>query len=602
VKSTDTRIPFLGELKRRNVVRVAAFYLLAGWLVMQVADVLFDTLDLPAWSGRLVLGFLLLGFPVALVFAWVFELTPDGLRKQREIDRQQSMVHETGRKLNVAIGVLAVIAIATIIADRWIPRRGEPAVVAEPVAASTAIDMEPGAGQPSIAVLPFADMSQAGDQEYFADGLSEELLSLLARIEGLKVIGRTSSFQFKGRRADLRVIGEQLGVANILEGSVRKSGEKLRVTAQLIRAIDGSHLWSDTYDRQLDDVFALQEEIAAAVVDVLRLKLLGADRPVRTDRHDPQAYNRYLEARFEAERRTPQSLDRAVALYRQAIERDPGLALAWVGLSVAYQNQAGLTGQLSFEEGFALARAAVEQALAIEPDLARAHAALAGIQGAHDWDWAATDSSIHRALSLAPTDAEILRRAAAWDLSMGRFAAAERRSREAIALDPLHAPLFYNLALTLNAAGRYAEAERAARDALQRAPTDASGYHWCIAMALLLQQRFDEAEAMVAEEQDEFWQAYGRTLLAVQPGRTAPADDPLLRLIEDHATDAAFQIAEVFAWRNQPDEAFVWLERAYEQRDPGVSEILHSPFLQRLAEDPRYDAFVDKIGLTKPAG
>ncbi|HSN73061.1 MAG TPA: tetratricopeptide repeat protein [Steroidobacteraceae bacterium] len=597
------QISFFSELQRRNVVRVAVFYVLAAWLVIQVADVLFGMLGVPDWSGRLVLGLLALGFPIALVFAWVFELTPEGVKKQREVDLQRSIVHETGRKLNVAIGILAVIAIAGMIVDRWIPRSNVPAVAEQPIPAPAAgeSDVATVSEQPSIAVLPFADMSQAGDQEYFADGLSEELLNLLAQIDELKVIGRTSSFQFKGRNEDLRVIGEQLGVANILEGSVRKSGDKLRVTAQLIRASDGSHLWSDTYDRQLDDVFALQDEIASAVVDVLRLKLLGETRSVRAARHDPAAYNLYLEGRFEGERRTEQSLDRAVTLYREAIERDPGFALAWVGLSIAYQDQAGQTGQLPFDEGYGLARDAVERALAIDPTLPRAHAALARIQGNYDWDWAAADASATRALELAPTDADILGTVGVRDLAMGRFHEGVERFGEAIERDPLRAPLHYNQALALIAAGRYDEAETAARRAVTLAAADSSGYYWNVALAVLLQGRFDEAAALVARESDEFWRLFGEALIAHAQRRQQEADKLLERMIAEEAEVAAYQIAELYAWRDQPDEAFEWLERAYQQRDPGVSEILGSPFLQRLAQDPRYGAFLDKVGLPKLA-
>ena len=597
------QISFFSELQRRNVVRVAVFYVLAAWLVIQVADVLFGMLGVPDWSGRLVLGLLALGLPIALVFAWVFELTPEGVKKQREVDLQRSIVHETGRKLNVAIGILAVIAIAGMIVDRWIPRSNVPAVAEQPIPAPAAgeSDVATVSEQPSIAVLPFADMSQAGDQEYFADGLSEELLNLLAQIDELKVIGRTSSFQFKGRNEDLRVIGEQLGVANILEGSVRKSGDKLRVTAQLIRASDGSHLWSDTYDRQLDDVFALQDEIASAVVDVLRLKLLGETRSVRAARHDPAAYNLYLEGRFEGERRTEQSLDRAVTLYREAIERDPGFALAWVGLSIAYQDQAGQTGQLPFDEGYGLARDAVERALAIDPTLPRAHAALARIQGNYDWDWAAADASATRALELAPTDADILGTVGVRDLAMGRFHEGVERFGEAIERDPLRAPLHYNQALALIAAGRYDEAETAARRAVTLAAADSSGYYWNVALAVLLQGRFDEAAALVARESDEFWRLFGEALIAHAQRRQQEADKLLERMIAEEAEVAAYQIAELYAWRDQPDEAFEWLERAYQQRDPGVSEILGSPFLQRLAQDPRYGAFLDKVGLPKLA-
>ena len=274
------------ELKRRNVVRVAVLYVIAAWVVLQVADVLFGMMKVPEWSGKLVLGLLALGFPIAMVFSWIYEITPEGLKKQHEDLRGQSITAATARRLNIAIGVAAAIAIIGIVVDRLVPERAAPA--AETTQAS-AVGTTPGSTAtsapaeevPSIAVLPFADLSQAKDQEYFADGLSEELLNLLEQVEELRVIGRTSSFQFKGKNEDLRAIGETLDVAHILEGSVRKSGDKLRITAQLIRAIDGSHLWSQSYDRKLDDVFAMQDEIAAAVVGALKLRLIAGGAPVR---------------------------------------------------------------------------------------------------------------------------------------------------------------------------------------------------------------------------------------------------------------------------------------------------------------------------------
>jgi len=590
---------FFAELKRRNVVRVAALYLLAAWLILQIADVLFGMLDVPEWSGRLVIGLLVLGFPLALIFSWVYELTPQGLKRQQEVDRQQSVVHETGRKLNIAIGVLASIAILGMVADRLIPRSTGPTsavpAAASPEAAAPAASA-PATALPSVAVLPFADMSQERDQEYFADGLSEELLNLLARIDGLRVIARTSSFQFKGRSEDVRLIAEQLGVANILEGSVRKAGETLRVSAQLIRASDGSNLWSGTYDRELDDVFAVQDDIAAAVVEVLRLKLLSGSDPVRAVRHDTGAYNLYLQGRFYLDGRSRESLDKAEAFFRSATERDPDFALAWVGLSTAYQYQAGTTGQIPVDEGYRAARQAAERALALDPELALAHAAVGLIHASYDWDWAAADERMRRAYALAPTDAEILGRFAAQDLTMGRFEQAIERFQQAIDRDPLRAPLRFNLSLVLIAAGRYGEAEAVARQALELAPTGAPGYAWQVGFSLLMQGEYAEAERFAAKETSAQWKAYGTALLSFAQGKPE-ADADLQRLIDEMSSDGPYQIAEVYAYRDEPDQAFEWLERAYRQRDPGVAEILASPFLRRYAQDPRYAAFLKKVGL-----
>jgi TolB-like protein/cytochrome c-type biogenesis protein CcmH/NrfG len=597
------------ELRRRNVVRVAALYLIAAWLMMQVADVLFSMIGVPEGSGKLLLALLALGFPIALIFAWVYELTPEGLKKQHEVDRNSSIVRETGRKLNIAIGALAVIAILGMIADRMVPRSAEQSIAepASPTAAdATAVPSQSASTTvsaslvPSIAVLPFTDMSREQDQEYFADGLSEELLNLLAQIDGLRVIARTSSFQFKGRSADIRTIAEQLGVANVLEGSVRKSGEQIRVTAQLIRASDGSHLWSDTYDRKLDDVFTMQDEIASAVVDKLRLKLLKDAAPVRAERHDTEAYNLYLQGRFYYARRTSESLDKAVECYRGALERDPDFVLAWIGLSQTYNFQAGGTGQISIAEGSQLAREAAEKALALDPESALGHAALGRVQNAFDWDWAAADASFNRALALAPTDPDVLGNVGVMDMTMGRFESARQRYQQAIERDPLRPPLHANMALTLIAMGRLSEAETSARRALEVAPSESGGYAWGIGLPVFLQGRYDEAADLAARERDEHWKHFAAALVPYAQGRSAEADANLNRLIAEDAEFMAFQIAETYAYRNEVDQAFEWLERAYRQRDGGVSEILGSAFLKRLASDPRYAAFLQKIGLPNP--
>jgi TolB-like protein len=289
---------------------------------------------------RFVALLLILGFPLVLIFSWVYELTPEGLKKQHEVDLNQSITHETGRKINYLIGALAVLAIVVVAVERFIPRTA-------PIPAAT--DAAPGAppaeapvqaAAKSIAVLPFVNMSSDPGNEYFSDGLSEELLNVLAKLPELRVIGRTSSFQFKGRNEDLRVIGEKLNVAHVLEGSVRKSGNKVRITAQLIKAADGSHLWSETYDRTLDDIFAVQDDIAGEVVKALQVTLLGTALTPRSEPQDSEAYNLALQGRFFLERRGREDFERSVEYFRRSLERDRDYAPAWAGLSQAYARQA----------------------------------------------------------------------------------------------------------------------------------------------------------------------------------------------------------------------------------------------------------------------
>ena len=276
------------ELKRRNVVRVGIAYILIAWLIAQVAELALDSFDAPGWVIKAVLLLLALGLPVALFFAWAFELTPEGLKKEKDVDRSQSIAPNTGRKLNTLIIGVLVIAVGMLLADKFLPQSEE----APPVTAAT--ETEPVTETNSIAVLPFVDMSPAQDQEYFTDGLTENLLHALAQIQELKVAGRTSSFAFKGLNTDLRDIGQQLNVSSILEGSVQKAGGRIRITTQLINTEDGYHLWSKTFDRDLTDIFSVQDEIAEAVANALRKSLFGDEAVSKAPTTDFEAYNAYL--------------------------------------------------------------------------------------------------------------------------------------------------------------------------------------------------------------------------------------------------------------------------------------------------------------------
>ena len=324
----------IAELKRRNVFRVAVLYGLAAWLILQVAECWFPCSGCRSRMMRLVAVLLVLGFPLVLIFSWVYELTPEGLKREHEIDR--NAVHHGRDGPQARPHLIGRWRCSR--SSSW-PSNGSFHAPAPIPAASDAAAGASSAKAPvqaaarSIAVLPFADMSAGKDQEYFADGLSEELLNLLAKLPELRVIGRTSSFQFKGRNEDLRVIGEKLNVAHILEGSVRKSGEKVRITAQLIKAADGSHLWSETYDRTLDDIFVVQDDIAGEVVKALKLTLLGTTSVTRSRPVDPEAYNLALQGRFFLDRRGQKDLERAVEYFRRSRERDPEYAPAWAGLS-----------------------------------------------------------------------------------------------------------------------------------------------------------------------------------------------------------------------------------------------------------------------------
>jgi len=588
-------VSVFAELKRRNVFRVAALYLVAAWVLLQVGDLLFGLLVLPTWTNKLLFAALVLGFVPALIFSWVYELTPEGLKREHEIERNASITAATARKLDLIVVGLLVVAIVVVAVERFIPRTAPiPAATEAAPAASSAKAPVPAAAK-SIAVLPFADMSSGKDQEYFADGLSEELLNLLAKLPELRVIGRTSSFQFKGRNEDLRVIGEKLNVAHILEGSVRKSGEKVRITAQLIKAADGSHLWSETYDRTLDDIFVVQDDIAGEVVKALKLTLLGTALTTRSKPQDSEAYNLALQGRFFLDRRGQKDLESAVEYFRQARERDPSYAPAWAGLSQAYARQADL-GHVLAADGYRQAREAAEKALALDPQLVDAHLAMGSIHQVYDWDWAGADASFRRALDLEPGNAQALRLASIPASTLGNWSEAIDLASKAVERDPLRPASYNNLAATLLAVNRDTEAEAAVRRALELDPGGAS-WHYGIGRALLLQGKTDAALQETQQETEEVWRLSGLPLVLHALGRRGESDAALAALKEKYADVAAFQIAEVHAFRGEADLAFEWLERAYAQRDGGLVDIKGDRFLRGLAGDPRYKAFLRKLKL-----
>jgi TolB-like protein/predicted Zn-dependent protease len=360
---------FFAELKRRNVFRVGIAYMIGAWLLAQIADLLIDNIGAPDWVMKTLFVVLALGFFLALFFAWAFEMTAEGVKRESEVDRSQSITQTTGQKLNRSIMFVLVLALAYIAWDKLsAPRETQPAV-------TTTIEQQ--AIDKSIAVLPFVNMSADEDNEYFSDGLSEELLNLLAKVDGLKVAARTSSFKFKNSEADISEIGEKLNVATVLEGSVRKSGNQARITAQLIKVDDGFHLWSETYDRELDNIFEVQDEIAKAIVEALKLPLLGHDaQPLtRTSAENFAAYDLYLLGRHEARQYSEQGFQRAIDYYLASLENDPSFAPAYSGLADGYIYLADY-GDLPRGEAQKLARTATEKALSINPNSAEAHASM----------------------------------------------------------------------------------------------------------------------------------------------------------------------------------------------------------------------------------
>ena len=447
----------------------------------------------------------------------------------------------------------------------------------------------PAAVNKSIAVLPFVDMSEKHDQEYFSDGLSEELIDHLANAPELKVVARTSSFQFKGKNEDMRLIAQKLGVAHLLEGSVRKSGDRVRITAQLIRAQDGAHIWSRIYDRSLSDIFQVQDEIAGTVAQSLRVAMQSnaghGKAPPNT-----QAYNLLLEGDYFLNRTTKPDTEHAIGLYKKAIALDPNYARAWAKLADAY----GLLGffGLADIEG---QREAIAQALRADPDLPEAHSAQGYMLKYYEWDWPGAEAAFRRADQLSG-EHRIGGAVASIGWMFGRIDESIAAHRRSLERDPLSAESYWGLGLDLFIAGRYQEAEAAFRKVSDLSPSHASAKA-LLALVLLYQDRASEALAALDQEPDPSWKALVSPIIYWRLSRREDSDAALEHLEKGYAATSAYQIAEVHAYRGEPDASFEWLERAYRQRDPGMTWIKVDPLLQNLRKDSRYQAFLVRMKL-----
>lgn len=581
----------IGELQRRNVFRVVLLYLVASWVTLQVADVGVSLLGLPKWTGRLVVLLLGIGFPVAVVVAWVYELTPDGLKREHAVPREDSIAQLTGRRLNVLIVAVSVLAIAVVVADRLIPRATQ---APRAVVATATVEPAPEDAR-SIAVLPFVNMSEDAANVYFSEGLSEDLINSLALLPNLRVIGRTSSFQFKDKQADLRTIGEKLGVATVLEGSVQKVGERVRVNAQLVSTADGSELWADTYERDLGDAFAIQDDIVGDVVKALRIELIDRDVRRRDVPSDPEAYTLSLKGRYFLNRNTAQDLRKAARFYREAIALAPDYAPAWAGLAGVYYAQTGYN-HMPVAIGLKAMRATVQRALALDPDLAAGHHMLAAIQKDYDWDWAAAEKSIARAQRLAPGSSDVLRQAGTLKMIRGSTDAAIALYQQSLELDPLQVITLNNLAIAQYYGGHLDDAAATIGKLVELNP-HSDGAPYLEGLVALAQGRPREALAAFEREPAPLWRLQGQALAYHAMGQEDASNAALARMTAQFATDSAFQIAEVHAFRGDNDAAMAWLQRAYAQRDGGLSETKGDPLLRKLQPDPRYQAFLQRMGL-----
>jgi adenylate cyclase len=543
------------ELKRRKVVRLALIYVLVGWIVIQAADILLPALLVPEWGIRLVIALVILGFPAALVLSWTFDMTPGGVRKTR----------------------------------RRSPRRG----LGGTDRGST--DDEP---RRSIAVLPFVNMSDDKDNEYFSDGMTEEILNALVRVDGLHVASRTSSFIFKTKEHDVRDIADRLGVETVLEGSVRKAASRIRITAQLIDAEDGYHLWSNTYDRELEDVFEVQDEIARAIVDALKLELVGesADSLVHADTHNVEAYNLYLKGRFFY-RYNEADLRRSLEFYEEALTLDPGFGRAYAGIADTWMQLAD--DWMPPGEAYPKAKTAAQRAIRLDESLAEAHTALGKVLGWFEWDFDGAELALRRAVASNPKYGD-----AHWGLASilpatGRLGEGVAEMRTATGIDPLHASFGYWLARFLMFEGRYEEAIDEGRSAIE---LDGNSFRpWIVlGQAHLSSGRGQEALECFAEAEKVSGSRSVRSHLARALAAVGRRDEARTTVEELESGDTYVRseyMAAAWGALGDLDRAFQALEEARADRSAGLIYLHVDPAYVPLRDDPRFGPMVEEIGL-----
>ena len=576
---------FYAELKRRNVFKVAIVYFAVAWLLLQVSDTLVPALHLPEWIVSGVAFLLILGFPIAVIFAWAFDLTPEGLQRETKDAPTAPVDGKTGKKLNHIVIAVLVLALGYFVFDKFIlgPDRDTNGTgTAAQDAQHQIAEPEPLKTNNSIAVLPFVNMSSDEEQEYFSDGLSEELLHLLARIPELDVAARTSSFSFKGKDLGIPEIASELKVAHILEGSVRKQGNQIRITAQLIQADNGYRLWSETYDRQLDNIFQIQEDIATAVIEALRITLLG-EAP-KTRRTDPAAYQLFLEGQYLKRQISRDSLNRAVEVLRQAVEIDPTYVPAWAELADTYI-WGGNPDELSREETAALADQAIQTAISADPDYAFAYyvRGISSIFSHNNFEQGIDD--FQHALELDPDDAFVVAAIGKGAFLTGQFDLAIAQYQAALALEPVVPEFYWYLGRSYLSSGRLNDAETSFAKLSSLSSSFRGEFHlW---ETLLLR---GELEAALAESDSSFKRAIVHHAL----GNSAEADEALADLIENAHP---YTLALVYGYRGEVDKTIERLNYMLENDDYYPTFILTETAFRSIHSDPRWQLLLEELGL-----
>ena len=570
-------LPLLSELKRRRVIRALIGYAVAAFAVLQIVEPIMHGLHWPDAVLSWVVVALAAGFPLVVGLAWIFDVTAGG------IQRTPSWGALRGPRLVLVLVAIGALSAAPGLLYYFVVRH-------RPAEARAA-------GDASIAVLPFVNLSSDKEQEYFSDGIAEEILNALAQVNGLRVIGRTSSFSMKGKNEDLRAIGQQLNVANLLEGSVRKAGARVRITAQLIETAGGSHLWSQQFDRELTDVFAVQAEIAQAVVAALKLKLLPTPREEQRA-VNPEAYDQFLLGRAFNARGSRDAYVGAVQALRKSVALEPGYAPAWAALAQALYWAADQdAGAFTPDVDWPKAEAAAEKAIALAPDLVDGYTARALLRVAILKDREGARVDLERARSLDPGGVEILLDYAWLLATLGSLQEAIVTLRNATVLDPLSAEGWTRLSGFYLGSGQLDLAEAAANRALQISPEQGRAAR-NLGFAFLLAKRIPEAQAAFHRSSDEFFTQMGETMVEHTLGHLASSQRVLDQILaQPFVLQASYQIAQVYAWRGEADRTFEWLARAVEHHDPGLNYLKYDPIIRTVRGDARFAALLRKLNL-----
>jgi TolB-like protein/Tfp pilus assembly protein PilF len=629
-------VALIAELKRRNVFRAAIAYLALAWLLIEVAGTLFPGFGIPDWAFRFVVIVLALGFVPLLIFSWAYEITPDGLKREKEVVRDESVTHLTAKRLDTLTIGLIVVALAFIVVDRlWLGQRlfPQPAPVAEPVQTVIgAAKTEPVYVPNSIAVLPFANRSDNPKDVFFVDGIHDDLLTYISQIGSIKTISRTSVMKYRDSTQSIPEIAKELGVATVLEGGVQRAGEQVRINVQLIDARSDDHLWSNIYDRQLTatNIFTIQSEIAESIADALRATLTpeARERIHSIPTENLEALESYFLGRQSMAMRTASELNSATTYFEAAITQDPTFSLAYVGLAETYLLRTSY-GDLSSKEGFAKSQVAAEQALRLNPQLGEAYASIGKRK---DWegDHVGAEAAFKRALQMNPNYAPSYQ----WYGQMlsrfsSRIPEALDLSRRAVELDPRSAIIVTDYGEVLWLAGRIEEALTYYRAAVEIEPQFIKAYrqiarlyrsigswdeaiasfhialehesddrfvYYGLGVTLLLKGDARAAMEAIQREKSSVARLAGLTMVQFALGEREDSDALLGQLIANYEREASYTIAYVLAYRDEADRAFEWLDKAVKYSDGALVSIELEPLFRNIHEDPRWLPFIEKIG------